>query len=162
MKFVVVLPSVVVALCGLLLPAVSASAQDRIYRCGNEYTNNATEAQARTGCKVVEGGNVTVVDGTSPAPVSIHGSPPSARGQCAWPSAATQQPLRFNTEQRARDADAQAPSWRQELKKAEARHAELLKEYNNGEPEKQDRRRDAQLPEVPGPRGRAQGQHRPQ
>ena len=48
-----------------------------------------------------------------------------------------------------------------ELKKAEARQAELLKEYNNGEPEKQGSEA-PQLPEVPGPRGRNEGQHRAQ
>ena len=36
--------------------------------------------------------------------------------------------------QRARDADARA-ILESELKKAEARHADLLKEYNNGAPE---------------------------
>ena len=44
----------------------AAWAQDRIYRCGNEYTNNAQQAKER-GCKLVEGGNVTVVQGTRPA-----------------------------------------------------------------------------------------------
>jgi hypothetical protein len=37
--------------------------------------------------------------------------------------------------QRARDADARV-ILEAELKKAEARQAEMLKEYNNGEPEK--------------------------
>eukprot|EP01030_Chromulinospumella_sphaerica_P030955 gene30955-31532_t len=36
-----------------------AAAQERIYRCGNEYTNTVTEAQAKT-CKLISGGNVTV------------------------------------------------------------------------------------------------------
>lgn len=44
---------------------VAAFAQDRIYRCGNEYTNNATQAKER-GCKLVEGGNVTVIQGSRP------------------------------------------------------------------------------------------------
>ena len=38
------------------VPAVQA--QDRIYRCGNEYTNNAQQAKER-GCKLVEGGTRT-------------------------------------------------------------------------------------------------------
>ena len=41
--------------------ALPASAQDRIYRCGNEYTN---QIKGRSDCKLVEGGNVTVVRGT--------------------------------------------------------------------------------------------------
>jgi len=97
-------------------------AQDRIYRCGNEYTNNATNAQAR-GCKLVEGGNVTIVQGTRVAP-----APARAGSAVAAPRVDA-------GDQRARDADARA-ILEAELKKAEARHAELLKEYNNGEPEK--------------------------
>ena len=38
-------------------------------------------------------------------------------------------------EQKARDSDARL-ILEAELKKAEARHSELLQEYNNGEPEK--------------------------
>ena len=44
--------------------ALPASAQDRIYRCGNEYTN---QIKGRSDCKLVEGGNVTIVRGTAPA-----------------------------------------------------------------------------------------------
>ena len=81
--------------------APAAWAQDRIYRCGNEYTNNAQQAKA----------------GTAPA-----ASPPSA------PRVAT-------NDQKARDADARA-ILESELRKAEARHAELVKEYNGGAPER--------------------------
>lgn len=37
-----------------------AQAQDAIYRCGNEYTNTKPDAKAR-GCKLIDAGNVTVV-----------------------------------------------------------------------------------------------------
>ncbi len=108
-----------------MVPA--AWAQDRIFRCGNEYTNNATQAKER-GCKLVEGGNVTVVQGARP----------KASGAVA-PGAATASPAGAsrveNNDQRARDADARA-ILESELRKAEARHAELLKEYNNGAPER--------------------------
>lgn len=108
-----------------MVPA--AWAQDRIFRCGNEYTNNATQAKER-GCKLVEGGNVTVVQGTRP----------KASGAVA-PGAATASPAGAprveNNDQRARDADARA-ILESELRKAEARHAELLKEYNKGAPER--------------------------
>ena len=48
-----------------LLLAVSGAvfAQDVIYRCGNEYTNNVAQAKAK-GCKPVDGGGVTVIHGT--------------------------------------------------------------------------------------------------
>jgi hypothetical protein len=121
MKYPVLIP-----LLAMFLVA-NSFAQTRIYRCGNEYTNNASEAQAR-GCKVVEGGNVTVVEGTRvattpAAPVRVANAPQAAQRV-------------DSNEQRARDNDARA-ILESELKKAEARRADLLKEYNNGEPEKQ-------------------------
>jgi hypothetical protein len=113
-----------IPLAAMLLVA-NGHAQDRIFRCGNEYTNNASDAQAR-GCKLIEGGNVTVVQGTRPAaaqaPVRV--------------ATATQAGQRIDaSEQRARDSDARLVL-ESELRKAEARQAELKREYNNGEPEK--------------------------
>lgn len=114
------LPVLLIA-CGAAAWLVPAQAQERIYRCGNEYTNNAAEAKTR-GCKVVEGGNVTVVTGTKPtAAVKLAAVPAATRSDAA--------------EQRGRDAEARV-ILDAELKKAEARQAELQKEYNNGEPEK--------------------------
>ena len=55
-----------IALLTLCACLPAAWSQDRIYRCGNEYTNNATQAKER-GCKVVEGGNVTVLQSSRPA-----------------------------------------------------------------------------------------------
>ncbi|MDP3651103.1 MAG: hypothetical protein Q8R67_05400 [Rhodoferax sp.] len=101
-----------------------AVAQERIYRCGNEYTNTVSEAQAKN-CKLVSGGNVTVVQAHKPS------AAPATRV-----ATATQPGQRVDAgEQRAKDSDAKV-ILESELKKAEARQAELLKEYNNGEPEK--------------------------
>ncbi|MFN4120547.1 hypothetical protein [Acidovorax sp.] len=114
--------------------APAAWAQDRIYRCGNEYTNNATQAKER-GCKLVEGGNVTVVQGTRPAAPAAApaagGGAPGAAPATSPPSA----PRVSSNDQKARDADARA-ILESELRKAESRHAELVKEYNNGAPER--------------------------
>ncbi|MFN7154469.1 MAG: hypothetical protein ACK4OE_12345 [Acidovorax sp.] len=120
----------------LIVIAASAPAvwaQDRIYRCGNEYTNNATQAKER-GCKLVEGGNVTVVQGTRPAAAA---AAPAAGGIGAAAPAASPSnaPRVSNNDQKARDADARA-ILESELRKAEARHADLAKEYNNGAPER--------------------------
>lgn len=109
--------------------APAAWAQDRIYRCGNEYTNNAAQAKER-GCKLVEGGNVTVVQGARPKAASGAAASASTTASAATPAGA---PRVDNSEQRARDADARA-ILESELRKAEARHAELLKEYNDGAP----------------------------
>lgn len=109
-----------------------AWAQDRIYRCGNEYTNNAAQAKER-GCKLVEGGNVTVVEGTRPAAAPAGGAAaPSASKAAASPPNA---PRVAATEQRARDADARA-ILQDDLRKAESRLADLRKEYNDGAPQR--------------------------
>jgi hypothetical protein len=94
------------------------SAQERIFRCGNEYTNSALAAQ-RGDCKPIAGGNLTVVQSPKlPAAGSV-----ATRGRLD------------NPEQRTRDADTRQII-EAELRKAEVRRDELLKEYNNGEPEK--------------------------
>jgi hypothetical protein len=97
--------------------------QERIYRCGNEYTN--TLANAKTlGCKLMDSGNVTIVQGTRPAASPVVTPVSTSQGQRVDAA-----------DQKSRDADARQILLA-ELKKAEMRQAELLKEYNNGAPEK--------------------------
>lgn len=115
----------------LVLLASASSAQDAIYRCGNEYTNTVPESQ-KSQCKLVQGGNVTVIQGFKP-PVA---AAPTGTGQPVKVAAASQAGGRIDSaEQRARDSDARQ-ILEAELKKAEARQSELVREYNNGEPEK--------------------------
>lgn len=112
----------------------SGPAMAQIFRCNGtggaapEYINNARDAQSR-GCKAIEGGNVTVVQGTAvpPKAAPAAGSNP-VRVASTAPSG--------SAEQKARDSDARA-ILESELQKAEARLAEQKKEFNNGEPEKQ-------------------------
>lgn len=111
-----------------LAVAGAASAQTTIFRCGNTYTNDAKEAQAK-GCKAVEGGNVTVVQGTKPNAAAARPAPMATQG-----SGSREQKV-DSGEQRARDAEARS-ILDAELKKAEAKLADLKREYNNGEPEK--------------------------
>lgn len=116
---------------------VAAFAQDRIYRCGNEYTNNATQAKER-GCKLVEGGNVTVIQGSRPSGgggAASGGGSSAASSSSAASASPAGAPRVTNNDQRARDSDARA-ILESELRKAEARHAELVKEYNGGQPER--------------------------
>jgi hypothetical protein len=101
-----------------------------IYRCsGNWYTNDAAEARSKS-CKAMEGGGITVVQGTRVANAS-----PARVSTAAQAGPSSGQRVEVD-EQRARDSDARA-ILESELKKAEARQVELVREYNNGEPEKQ-------------------------
>ncbi len=123
MKFALLIPLAAAAI------AATSHAQNSptVYRCsGNVYTNNAVEARAK-GCKPMEGGNITVVEGTrvnGNAPVRVATAPQASPNQ------------RIDADgQRARDSDARG-ILESELKKAEARQSELIREYNNGDPEK--------------------------
>ena len=113
-------------LFSLMLVASQAHADDRIYRCGNEYTNTVTEAQAKT-CKLLSGGNVTIIQ-TPPRSATAAAPNRQASGQ------ATGQRI-DSVDQKARDSDARR-ILESELKKAEVKQQDLAKEYNNGEPEK--------------------------
>lgn len=111
-----------------LVGAVAAPswAQDAIYRCGNEYTNTKPDARSNKGCKLVEGGNVTVVQGT-PVPKSSAPKPNTA--------STSNTPRVDAAQQKTRDSDMRQ-ILQQELKSAQTRLEELKREYNNGEPEK--------------------------
>jgi hypothetical protein len=99
--------------------ATAAMAQASMYKCPGEYTNTITEAEARTRkCTLFSGGNVTVVQSQKAAPRT---SSPAQRVDAG--------------DQRAKDSDARL-ILEAELKKAEARQVDLLKEFNNGEPER--------------------------
>lgn len=116
----------------LLFCAGNSVRAQQIYRCTGgpggtpEYINNAKDAQSR-GCKVVAGGNVTVVQG---APIAKPPARATAAATLASPRADN------GSEQRARDSDSRI-ILESELRKSETRLAEQLKEYNSGEPEKQ-------------------------
>ena len=94
-------------------------AQDRIYRCGNEYTNTVQDAQAK-GCKLLEGGNITIIPAAR-VPSSVTRAQPASNPRLG--------------ESSPRDSDTRL-ILESELKKAEQRQSELQREYNNGEPEK--------------------------
>lgn len=111
---------------------VQAQAQERVWRCGNEYTNNAAQAQQR-GCKVVEGGNVTVVQSPRPPAAAAPKASSASSGAVRAPAGS---PRVEGVDQRARDGEARSVL-ESELRKAEARQAELQKAFNNGEPDKQ-------------------------
>lgn len=109
-------------LAALCVPVV-AQAQEKIYRCGNEYTNKKSEIQGKN-CKLMEGGNLSVMQQTPR-------STPSSGTETKPTSSSAEK----SSEQKARDSDARA-ILEEELKKSEQKLAELQKEYNNGQPDK--------------------------
>ena len=102
-------------LLSLILIHAGLHAQDKIYRCGNEYTNTPPPGSAGK-CTVIGPASVTIV--------------PAVR----LPQQSAAQVPRSDA-QRSKDADVRF-ILEAELRKAQARQVELLKEYNNGEPEK--------------------------
>ena len=126
----------VAALVGVLglAPAAGQSTpgggvSTQVYRCGNEYLNDAALAQS-SGCKPLTGGYVTVVPGTRvhrPEVRAPSRAAAPASGAAATPGATAQWP--------SRDNDARA-ILQDELKTAMDRLAEQQRLYNNGEPDK--------------------------
>ncbi len=116
------------AVATLALCVLQAHAQARIYRCGNEYTNDAQVAKSK-GCSPMEGGNITIIEGTRPTP------PRTTPAAAALRNGSANERV-DSAAQRARDSDARA-ILEAELRKAQERLEHARKEYANGEPEKQ-------------------------
>ena len=121
------------------LAFVYTTAAADVYRCagvdgrGTEYINNAKEAQIR-GCKTMQGGSVTVVQGRAPAAALAPAQKTPLRVATAGNPAAPR--IDASPDQKARESDSRS-ILQSELKKAESKLAEQQKEFNNGEPEKQ-------------------------
>jgi hypothetical protein len=115
--------ALLLGVCLAAWPVCATSEPQRIYRCGNAYTNQPDLAG---NCKPLAGGSVTVIEGTrvqGPQTVSpmVNASGSSLKVDSA--------------EQRQRDAQAQTVL-QAELHKAQRQHADLLREWNNGVPER--------------------------
>lgn len=126
-------PSVIRCLAAALVVAglTPAQAQERIYRCGNEYTNDAELAKSR-GCKPMDGGNFTVIQNTAPPRAAT----PAPRAAAPTPVVRNGGERVDSQAQRARDSDARA-ILEAELRKAQDRLAQAQKAYANGAPEKE-------------------------
>lgn len=120
----------------VMLGVGSAHAQGTIWRCGNEYTNHPGPQPEARGCRVVEGGNLTVVESGRAAGNAA--SPQAVRPSASSPSASATGARNGNervgrAEQQARDRDARL-ILETELRRARERLAELEVEYNQGQP----------------------------
>lgn len=128
------------ALCAAGLTSVhtSAQTQERVFRCPGspvEYINNAEVAKSRN-CKPMDGGNITIIQGTAPQRSSETKAAASPRPASSTPNTRSSSERVDSGEQRARDSDART-ILDAELRKAEERLAEAQKAYANGAPEKE-------------------------
>jgi hypothetical protein len=118
-----------------LAASAAAQAPSVVYRCPGPpvlYTDQLSAQDAKErGCRVVEGAPVTVVQTPRPrAPASSPG-PGATSTASSRPVEARVDPA----EQRSRDSDARR-ILSEELRREEARLADMQREYNNGEPER--------------------------
>lgn len=127
---------------GVLVGLVAASAawsQERIYRCGNEYTNNPAPGRL-SNCRAVEGGNLTVVQGTR-ASGSASGDARPAEPRTPRPPAAGTGSAQRSTavdlnDQRTRESDTRA-ILEAELRRAEDSLTQARQAFAGGQPDKQ-------------------------
>jgi len=117
-------------LCVICDAEVAQAQTPRVFRCGNVYTNQPMIGQ---NCQPMTGGHVTVIEGTQVPVASVTPASPASTDAASSNASA----LKVDTQaQRQRDAQATA-LLQMELQKAQARHAELLQLWRNGEPERQ-------------------------
>jgi hypothetical protein len=124
----------------MCLAAVPAAwSQTIVYRCpGNVYTSSADlqpKQAEEKGCKVIEGAPVTIVQ--TPKPAARSNSPIAAPSRDGRAGDGRSSDARVDPNaQRQRDSDARR-LLEAELKREEARLADMQKEFNSGEPERQ-------------------------
>lgn len=123
-----------------LSPLLTAAAEgpERIYRCGNQYTNAPARPQD---CQVMQAQTITVIQGTRPAGAVPRPAMDSTSGpnKMLPTTAQVTAAAGFAT---SGSVDAQARGAQQrailvaELQQTRQQHAQLVLEYNAGEPDK--------------------------
>ncbi|MFN3828772.1 MAG: hypothetical protein ACK4MK_01845 [Tepidimonas ignava] len=122
--------ALLLALGAMGLPALAQGS--KIWRCGNEYTNNPGPDPLGRGCREVQGGNLTIVEGTRVPPPAA--TPPTGNGGAAAAPAARNGTERVGAgEQRQRDAEARR-ILEQELQRAQQRLEQARADYADGKP----------------------------
>ena len=118
-------------------PTAFAQPQATVYRCPGPpvlYTDQLTAQEAKDkGCRTIEGAAITIVQAARPRPPT--GGPASGAAGASGPAARNGEGRVEPAEQRARDSDARR-ILSDELRREEARLAEMVREFNNGEPER--------------------------
>jgi len=127
----------VLGVCSATVMA-GVDAPARIYRCGNEYTNAPANPQT---CEVMPAQTITVIQGTRPfgapsavtAPTITSGTKMAPAVLPGAPSLGAASPGPVDT--KSRDAQQRAILVA-ELQQTRERHAQLVLEYNAGEPDR--------------------------
>lgn len=125
----------------MVVAGATAQAQPVVWRCGNEYTNQPGDNPGARGCRQVEGGNLTIVEGTrrrDPSASSDTAGASSAASPRPVPAPAGTTVRSPNerverSDQQARDRDARL-ILETELRRAQDRMQELAREFNQGRP----------------------------
>jgi hypothetical protein len=119
--------------------AQSSSSPNPVYRCPGPpvlYTDQLSAQEARDrGCRTIEGAPVTIVQGNRPRAAAPASGAAAAGAGAAAPGARGAEARIDPAEQRARDSDARRILG-EELRREEERLAAMVKEFNNGEPER--------------------------
>lgn len=119
----------------------SNGASKPVYRCPGPpvlYTDALSPQEARDqGCRTIEGAAITIVQLPTPRskPATAGAPGGAASGAAAAPNSRSGETRVDPAAQRARDTDARR-ILAEELKREEDRLATLVKDYNNGEPER--------------------------
>lgn len=122
--------ALLLALGAMGLPALAQGS--KIWRCGNEYTNNPGPDPLGRGCREVQGGNLTIVEGARVPPPAA--TPSAGNGGAAAAPAARNGTERVGAgEQRQRDAEARR-ILEQELQRAQQRLEQARADYADGKP----------------------------
>ncbi|MBA4094862.1 MAG: DUF4124 domain-containing protein [Candidatus Accumulibacter sp.] len=117
------------AVIGFALMGAAPMAAADIYLCTDSQGRRELTDNNRPGCRMLD------VPGSIPAPAARKG-PPVARAPAAPAVTPTDFPRVDNAQQKARDDDRRA-ILADELRSEERRLAELRREFNGGEPERQ-------------------------
>lgn len=122
------------------LAANTAAADNEVYKCPGKpvlYTDQLSPQEARErGCKTIEGAPITIIQGRTPAAPKA-----STAAAASAPRAAD---TRIDAQaQRDRDRDSRR-ILENELRQEQTRLAEMQREYNNGQPERQGNERNYQ------------------
>lgn len=120
----------------LTAPVMAQATAVAVYRCPGPpvlYTDAISAQEARDrGCRTIEGAPITIVQGQRPR-VAAAAPAQAAPGSAARPASAETK-VDANA-QKARDSDAKR-ILAAELRREEEKLAALLKDFNNGEPER--------------------------